>query len=517
MRKKVLAILLGLTTAICSFAGCSNQSNNGKHTANEVKIKIWSSGTGTDFLVRAIDAFNAKNTGYTVSYDPSSVASTIASDFGKEDVDSADIWMYAIDDVSYKISKYAEPLNEVLEAKIEGESKTIGEKFESSFLKELEYDDGNYYSLSYGGGWYGIVYNTSVIDGTTYKVPRTTDELEALVVSLYEDKNVTMKPWINFNEEVYWRHMLGVWQAQYDSLDYVTNTFWKLDGGAEDSTPSKNVLIKEDGRYQALKVLERIMKPDYAVDGSNVNSHTASQTKFLHNAAAMMINGSWLLNEMRNTSGSKDSFAMMKSPVISSIIDNCPTIDGYDGGEPDEELCALIDAVDKASSAEEVPLTGEGYKVSREDANRVYEARNLMTSNFDAHGVVIPKYATSKQGAKEFLKYFYSDENLETYWETTQLPMMIKYSNGNGPDMSDWGAWSIAQQKFSSTAIPIHTIKRDCSTIFTLGGAQIYATEYVIKNMTGRGSEYKGAQATWDAVVKYHNANWENYKTNAQL
>jgi len=514
MVKKLLAILLGIATMLCSFAGCTKKG--GEHSENEVYIKIWSSGTGVQFLINAIDAFNAKKTGYTVSYEDSSNSSTIAYDFGKSDIDNADIWMYPIDDVSYKLKQYAEPLNEVLNTTYEGESKSIGNKFESSFLNELVYDDGNYYSLSYGGGWYGIVYNTTVIDGENYKVPRTTTELEALVIALYEDKNVTMKPWINFSEEVYWRHMLGVWQAQYDSLDYVTNTFWKLDGGAEDPAPSKKILTKADGRYQALKVLERIMKPDYAVDGSNNYEHTTSQTKFLHNEAAMMINGSWLLNEMRNTTGSKDSFAMMKSPVISSIIDRCPTIDGYDGGEPDEELCALIDAIDKASSAENVPLTGDGYEVSREDADRVYEARNLMASNFDAHGVVIPKYATSKQGAKEFLKYFYSDENLETYWKTTQLPMMIKYSNGNGPDTSGWGAWSVAQQNFSSNAIPIHTIKRDCSPIFTLGGAQVYAAEYVIKNATSRG-EYKNAEKTWADVVKYHNNNWENYKTNAQL
>lgn len=514
MKKRLLAIVLGLVTAVCGFAGCGG--NSGAHSENEVVIKIWSSGTGIQFLIKAADAFNAKNTGYTVSYEDSSNSKTIESDFGREGIDKADIWMYAIDGVSTKIEKYAEPLNDVLDTTYQGESKTIGEKFEKSFLNELVYEDGNYYSLSYGGGWYGIVYNKTIVDGVKFSVPRTTNELEALVVGLYESKDVTMKPWISFKDEGYWTHMLEVWQAQYDSLGYVNNTFWKLDGGAEDPAPSKNVLLKEDGRYEALKVLERIMKPDYLVDGSNSNTHTASQTKYLHNEAVMMLNGSWLLNEMRNTSGARDSFAMMKSPVISSIIDKCPTIDGFDGGEPDEELAALIDAVDKVTSAEDVPLSGEGYEVSREDANRVYEARNLMATNFDAHGIIIPKYATSKAGAKEFLKFFYSDENLKTYWETTQLPMMINYSNGEGPDMKEWSAWSVSQQSFSSAAIPVYTIKRNCSPIFTLGGARPYGTEALMKNVTSRG-EYKSAAQTWAAVVEEVNRKWNDYKTNAQL
>lgn len=517
--KKLLATLLVTVATVCSFTGCSLSSNKGKHSSTEVLIKLWSSGTGTEFLQKAIDAFNAKNTGYTVSFESSSNSTTIASDFGREGIDNADIWMYAIDDIATKLtSEYAEPLNDILESTYEGESKKIGDKFESSFLKELKYEDGNYYSLSYGGGWYGIVYNTSVIDGVNYKVPRTTYELENLVIRLYsdyKDGKSTMKPWINWKEETYWKHMIGVWQAQYDTLDYVNNTFWKLKD-ADGNSPSLDVLTKKDGRYKALQSLEKMMSADYAVDGSNTYSHTEAQTYFLNNKAVLMVNGSWLLNEMRNTDGAKTSFAMMKSPVISSIVDNCPSIAGEDGGEPDEELCALIDAIDKATSSADVPLTGEGYSVTEADRDRVYEARNLMASNFDAHGVVIPKYATSKEGAKEFLKYFYSDENLKTYWETTQLPMMIKYSNGDSPDMSTWDAWSKSQQEFSSTAIPIHTIKRDCSPIFTTGGAAIYATEYVIKNLTSRG-EYKGADKTWESVVNFHTTNWANYKTNAQI
>lgn len=514
MKKRILAVLLGLVTAFCSLSGCGG--NSGKHSENEVVIKIWSSGTGVQFLIKATEAFNAKNTGYTVKYEDSSNPKIIENDFGKEGIDNADIWMYVIDAVATRIEEFADPLNDVLDATYSGESKKIGEKFKKSFLNELVYEDGNCYSLSYGGGWYGIVYNKNVVDGDKFVVPRTTDELEALVISLHDSKDVTMKPWINFREGGYWTHMLEVWQAQYDTPDYVNNTFWKLDGGAEDPAPSKNVLTKEDGRYEALKVLDRILKPDYMVDGSNSITHTSAQTKYLHGEAVMMVNGSWLLNEMRNTSGAKNSFVMMKSPVISSIVQKCPTIDGYDGGEPDEELSALIAAVDNAASAEEVPLTGEGYEVSREDANRIYEARNLMSSNFDAHGIIVPKYATSKVGAKEFLKYFYSDENLKTYWETTQLPMMIDYSNGNGPDMKDWNEWSVAHQRFSVSAVPIHTIKRNCSPIFTLGGARPYASESPVKNATSRG-EHKNAEQTWDSIIKEFNRRWADYKANAQL
>lgn len=76
-----------------------------------------------------------------------------------------------------------------------------------------------------------------------------------------------------------------------------------------------------------------------------------------------MANGDWFDNEMRSfcegleqTQGYCDTVKLMKTPVISSIIDQTPTI------ENDAELSALISAIDAGETA----LKGEGYDVSQE-------------------------------------------------------------------------------------------------------------------------------------------------------
>lgn len=518
--KSISAYVLALFMIVVCSVGCSAVKKF-PQTANDITVKFWDSGVGSEFLKKTVEQFQIKYPEYRVWTDISSNRKDIVNDFGQgEEIDGVDVWMFPVDSISSKtLAAYAEPLNDILGKTYGDESKTIGEKYEPAVLEALQWPDGNYYSLSYSGGWYGIVYNETIIDGENYRLPRTTQELEELTIELAADPALkNMRPYIHYAEGGYWNFVYNVWQAQYDGMDYYTNTFMPLDGGESDPAPSKNVLTKQDGRYQAIQALERILKPAYVYSGSNSLAFTDAQTLFIKDRAVMMVNGSWMLNEMQSVEGATTSFKIMKNPVISAIIDKCPTITGENGGTADEELCALIDAVDAASSSAAVPLTGNGYSVSLEDAARVYEARNIMSNNFDAHGIIIPTYSSAKEGAKLFIEYFYSDENLKNYWDTTQLPLPVTYSNGEGPDMTGWTEWSIQQQEYAKTAIPMYLIQRTASPVFTAGGADPYADVNIVSKFTSENANDRlTAAEAWDSIISIFNKNWENYLTNAQL
>ncbi len=520
IKKTLYFVLVAALSAVC-FCGCMKEEEH-PQTANDITVRYWNSGIGVEYLDKTVENFQKAYPQYRVWLDTSSNRRDIVNDFGMgAEIDTVDLWMFPVDSLSYKtLQEYAEPLNPILEQCYGNERSTITGKYETNVLDALQWPDGNYYTLSYSGGWYGIVYNTDVIDGVKYKLPRTTQELEYLVIDLANDSSLSnMSPFIHYNEVGYWEMIYTAWQAQYDGMEYYTNTFMPLDGGESDPAPSKTILTKQDGRRKALEALDRILAPNYMYRGSNSLVFTDAQTLFINNAAVMMVNGSWMLNEMRNVSGAKDKFLMMKTPVISSIVEQCPSLDGAEsGGDPDAELCALIDAVDQAATAAEVPLEGSGYKVTESDRNRVFEARNIMGNNFDAHGFLIPSYSNAKEGAKEFIKYFYSDENLKNYWDTTQLPLPVHYDNGQGPDMTGWDEWSIQQQQLSATSVPLYTIQRTASPVFTAGGANPYADINVVSRFTAdSGTDRKSWDLVWDEIVAEHNRKWESYLTNAQL
>ncbi len=515
--KKGLAMLFAIVIAASVVAGCGPKEH--PQTEFDITIQYWRSGLGQDFLDRAIAGFEDKYPQYKVWLDPTSSISAAGQTFGKGvEIDKVDLYMSSSDEISLKVfEEHAEPLDDVLSYTNSGETKSIGQKYIPAYLDAARLSDNSVHYLSYGGGWMGIVYNMDIIDGKKYKVPRTTQELEYLTIDLAGDEKLQssgVKPWIHFNGGGYWGSVYKAWQAQYDSLDYYMNNFIPLYGGESDPAPSKSVLLKDDGRKAVLEAMDRFLNASYIHPDSNTQVFMDAQTFFVYNKAAMMVNGSWMINEMRGDSKANKNFKIMKNPVISSIIENdeCSSI------EDDEELQALIDAVDAASSAAQVPIDSDNYHVSREAVNRVFEARNIMYNNYDQHGMFIPNYAVAKEGAKEFLKYFYSDENLIQYWDATRMPMPLTLSDDSKPDMTGWNAWEIQQMEYMNSVIPLFERPVKTSKIFTTGGANPYAFAHVpFINLFTAQSNRQGAQTCWSRIKNHHDANWINYRTNAQL
>lgn len=516
--KRAAVFTIGAAILAGSLTGCGRTPDS----ETDLQIHYWRSGYGEAYLNAIIKEFEEEYPQYNVildvTADNSQLASTIKLGGNFNPVD-----LYMSVTPSAKIRReYAEPLDDILEFTNPGENKTIGEKYDQEFLKymQTEGSDGekHYYALSYAGGWAGIVYNADVIDGQKFEVPLTTDELEILAIDL-DAEGYT--PFIHYNSTFggYWEYAFKVWQAQYRGLDFYLNTFYGLKD-EEGNSPSYNRLIddmdgdgnedKSDGRWQVLEFMEKIITPTYVKAGSNSSKFDEAQLEFFNDAAVMMVNGSWLQNEMGNRN---KNLKLMKMPVLSAIIDRCPSI------ADDTELAAVIRAVDAAGAdVNSVPLEGTGYAISEADRAAVYEARNLLSGNFDQHGFIIPNYATAKQAAKDFIKFFYRDSSLVTFINTLHiLPVIGLDDESLMPDTTAWTQWEKEQTKFFESSIPLMEASGNPSVIFTEGGADPFALINFVARFCSRGTDHMSAQQIWDQMETTFKENWNNYLTNAGL
>lgn len=506
--KSFIAVIMSLLLCMGTFVGCVD-TDDIPQTASDVALKFWSSGLGDVGITAAVNAYNSKQSTYKVWLDPYA-ASNSGVNFGSSDIDTNDLYMMGVSQSTEQLFlEYGEPLNDILEHSVEGETGKIKDKFPAYYLDAVKSSDGNYYKLSMGGGNYGLVYNTSIIDGSTYTVPTTTIELQELAMMLYDDENAP-PAFMNTNEAGdYWSAIYIQWQVQYDGIEYYNKTFRTLTDG-NGNGPSKEILTKDDGRKMALIELSKFLTPDYSYPSLD-ETYTNAQTLFLNGKSAMMPNGTWLLNEMGSD---KTNFAMMKIPVISSIIDKCPNV------EDDYELRALIKAIDAVNEKSAVALTGDGYSVEQADLDKVWEARTLQYSNYDVHAAFIPKYSNAIDGAKDFLKYLYSDEGMTVYWNASKASQIYSLSGGRKPDMTGWSDWQKSAQERVYNTTSFFEYTPNISPIFYKGGATPYANgaiyitdAFATKSSTDR----KTAEQVWDIIKGYHNSTWDRYVSMAGL
>lgn len=516
--KKLISLLLTMVSVFSAFAltACSCSDKDGGE--NVIQINYWKAGLGDDFFNKIVDEFKKDYPEYDVEVK----SKEDFSDFGTKiqlgaKYNHVDLYFGTIPDPSYNID-YLEPLNSVLDEVNAGETKKVGEKIDSYLLDNAKYWDDKYYSLPYGGGICGFVYNNTLIKevlGENPKMPNTTDELKDLVIDIYEKYGQNRKSFIHFAGG-YWNYVQDVWQAQYDGLEGYEN-FYRLGAaantiGTKDETPSKDVLTAKDGRYKVLEVFESLLGGGgrHVVAGSNSATHTEAQTKFLNGDAVMMCNGAWLVNEMRGVGATYTDFRVMRTPVISSIVEQ---LEGDDMEMEDETLSAIIDEIDAGAISSAL--------CSQNNFNRIKEARTLIWQVFSEHGACIPNYATAKEGAKKFVKYYFSDKAQKIFNDTVHIALPFTYDNAeNVPDTSSWTNFEKDMYTFANSLTMLGVANGKRSSLFTTGGLMNYPAienNNTIISVMSRASDYKDAEYVWGEMIKLYNKDWSAYMSNARL
>ena len=503
--KQITAGIMAVILAASCLAGCGKENEGKEGDKKTIEIACWNAGLGTVWLDELITAFEEDYPEYHVEYTATASATAVTAPFRNEGSDTVDIYMA----VKEYDKEYMEPLDDVLDSTAEGESKTIREKINPSYLEMETASDGKVYSLTFGGGVLGIVYNKELFEQAGIRtLPRTTDELESVCDAL---ASVDIVPFCHYKTSGYWNFMSEVFFAQYDGLDYYINSFY----GCTDengNSPSKDVFTKKDGRYAALKAYEKIITPDYVLAGSNSNDHVTMQTEFLSGKAAMMVNGAWLSHEMSSI-GSVENFETMKTPVISTITDKLTTV------KKEQELRKVITAIDAVTDGTadiSEYRNGDGYtvnglEVSAADWDYVRKARNSVAANFSGEGMFIPRYSDAKEGAKEFIKYIYSDKGYKIYTDALHVTLPITMDSGE-LDTSEWNSFEKNQLDLFLKAEQVVTdYIMSKHEIFSVGGASSFANyQYVNKFCSNNVADRQNAEEAWESMIAIVEKDYEN-------
>lgn len=490
--------LAGMLTmgSVATLASCGKKEV--PNDPSTIQLSYWKSGLGVEWLNQLIEKFEAKYPEYSVYLEPTSGSEIFTNTIELTDENTIDLYMTTLATEQY--NQYYEPLNDVLNYQWAGEDKAIKDKIEPTVLKAISASDGNNYALSYGGGMCSIAYNANIIDGENYKVPNTTDELYTLVLRLEEDG---IEPFISFEGGGYWFTIDKVWLAQYRGLDYYYNTLLQLDEG--DGKPSKALLLDEEkttGRYQVLKLTEKLYADQYVLPGSSSGKFTAQQTKFLSGQAAMMPNGTWLYNEMKNSLEGGFNYGLMKVPVLSAIIETLESV------KTDRALSALITAIDAVSDKAQVPLTGSGYNATQNDVDRVWEARHMIFSCLDEHSAIIPKYSNAKEAAKTFLKFMYSDAMIHQYSDVTHLYFPAEPTD-KAISLDSWNLWEKDVYNLQRGAVQL---TKYAASSPVLKQAGLYAGLDMDVYFSARNAKDRlTADQFWAKMNEIYNENWDKY------
>lgn len=512
MKKKVIAILMILVMVLSCFTACKGSSDGDKKSGNkknpnakEIVISYWNTGLGREWLDEMIASFEEKYSDYYVTLVATAVGGGVTANFGLEDVDQTDLYMMTI--VGRDTDKL-EPLDDILEATADGDQIALKDKFDSGILTTSTSEDGHIYSLPYGGGVTGIVYNEALFKEAGIKqLPRTTDELATVCDALY---NHDITPLCHYAGNGYYWYLDSVLRMQYDGYEYTMNNFYACTD-EKGVSPSKEVFTKKDGRYYALKALEKILLPEYTLTGSNSKSHTEIQTEFASGKAAMMVNGSWIKNEI--AAMGTDNIRMMTNPVISSIVDKLSTV------KSDYLLRELITAIDQVKSGEKKLsdfASGEDYMVggsvvSADDWNRVMEARYTVLANFHEHGTYIPNYSDNIEGAKKFVQFMNSDEGMKIYYDECKLPKPLTFSTGKKVNIDEYSKFEQQQFEIMSNAEVLISDKWQSMHKIFLSGASSYVDyDYAVAMTTMNSAQRKTADQIWNEVLKLIEDNYEN-------
>ena len=260
MMKKVISLVLAGVLVMGCFTGCGNKGGAGKaNSATDIQISYWHAGLGVEWLEALIKGFEAKYPEYNVEYTASASSTAVKAAFGLSDTDTVDLYMGG----KMTEFEYLEPLNDVLDATADGDTKPLKEKFLPSYLETEVYGD-KYYGLTWGGGIIGFVYNKTLFNQANItQLPRTTDEL-VLVCDTLNDEGIT--PMCHFISDGYYKFMNYAWWAQYDGMDNWMD-FWQ--------NPSEEKMATQDGRYEVMKVHEKLNRPENVLTGSNSDSHVS--------------------------------------------------------------------------------------------------------------------------------------------------------------------------------------------------------------------------------------------------
>lgn len=349
--------------------------------------------------------------------------------------------------------KYFENLDEGLfDQYVPGENILYKDKMVTSLYNDAEISlkaEGNK-KVRFGTPWvngsYGLIYNNTTVkkmlgEGYDISQVRTTNQFFALMDNLKANRLSTQQCLLHYGSAIvsYYTSLAQAWAAQYDGVE----TFSKMLEGMYLNDAGEYVMgagswetetgFGSLGRLEALKALERLMKPSngylgpYTTTWGSLGFNEQQQMMVIGQGPQYVFswNGDWFDNETRSVQTANNEIRMLRTPVLSSIVD---ILDGSYSDNDLSDILALIDQDMDFASAKNAydPQHGGDGSLLEEDYYRLREARNIMGQN-GGHQAYIPTYSDAKGLAKDFLRFLATEQAIETYIKANGCVSVFNY------------------------------------------------------------------------------------------
>lgn len=419
--QKFITVLIAIVLSCATLTACGN---GGKGSKGSLNITVYDAGFGYAWVENMAVAFE-EETGASVTvkpvYDQESQIALIQTGSHTSDIlfmvqDSSmiaeDGHLADLTELVYKKAPYGE------------EGKTIEEL--AFFSKALNIaGQGKYYAVSYSATIQSLLYNKDTLDevfGTDdYTLPNTTNEWIKFMDDILAYNTTkgasdpTAVPLISAGN--YMEYIVTTWWAQYDGA----NTFMDYWRGFQNGTFCKDdpTFAKTEGRLEALKMLESV----FTTSSKYVHPKTADffddsqfknvQRTFIgeyaadNSIVAFYPCGDWYENEMGSLVEGHE-IRMMKTPVLSSITKTFA--DQTDKQMTDEKLSSIIKKIDDG-----VAFSESEYGCKESTYNKVFEARNIVSTNGEQMQSFIPVTSKNKELASDFLRFVVSKKGQSVY------------------------------------------------------------------------------------------------------
>lgn len=281
---------------------------------------------------------------------------------------------------------------------------------------------------------------------------------------------------------------------------------------ADGKSPSKDILTAKDGRWKTLQVMESIFTKDTVSSASNEQDFTTAQTSLFNGEGVMMVNGSWLKNEMAAQLNDKvegygvnEDIIMMKTPVISSIVEKLEY-----SAMTDKELSSVISAIDDNKDYAATKTATGISRLTENDYKRIREARTLRYNSLSGQNFFIPNYSDAKDGAKDFMKYMYSDEGLLIFLDTVHLRNAADLDDPTKLNFDGWSNWDKYHYELAGYYENGLLDSRDVSDLFIIQGFDSFLRTSIIPKLTAKNAkDVLTAAQIWDSMLALINQNWK--------
>ena len=408
---KTLSVALACVTVGACMASCGGKNDEDEDIGDKrvLKLEVLEGGIDQTAYKELAKAYMAKNPDVYIKIVANPEINSDVSSRLQNSKNLADIFsVRSIEAIKrWTVKDWVADINDVYSATL-STGKTVSETMTGKAETVCTYN-GNRYAVPEYMAMEGYVYNKTLFDRYGWKIPETTAELETLCKKILADTNNQVAPIVYCHSaDGYLYYATNNWDFQYSGISKL-DSFYTYEN-AEVFSPENS-----QGKLLALQNLQKFYGSDskYVMERSQSKDYIEAQTNLVLVEAAMMLNGSWFENEMKD--------------VLADL--------------PGEEFGMF--AVPQMSDTSGTPLRYTGY--TTEGNKRVIE------SGYGAY-YFIPKAAANVADAKAFLTWLSEPEANVIYTKYTNGYRPFEYETDPAADVySDMSAFGKSILTMAST------------------------------------------------------------------